>query len=96
MLETVWFGGVSFFDTHLSGVTSSGGLCDKAMCLPDMPGQPGGGLTRALWPTLSPTMGLSASSRSSSMVMTEDEMSSQGLFYVKWRLKATWVAYIIG
>jgi hypothetical protein len=81
MLETVWVGGVSFGLSFLYvWFCLEGYASDRAMCLTDTLGQLGGGLTRALWPTLSPTMGLSASSRSSSMVMTEDKMSPHGFF----------------
>lgn len=96
MLETVWLA-VSVFGYHIF-MMSFGGLCDRAVCFCRVcwVSQEGGELTRALWPTLSPTMGLSASSRSSSMIMTEDKMSSHGFVCVEWRLGATWVAYVIG
>jgi hypothetical protein len=95
MLETVWFGGVSFGLSYIS-LTSFGGLCTRAICLSEYAGS----ATRGTY------AGVVADALAYDGLECEFTFVKHGgdggqdvvsrVVCVEWRLGATWVAYVIG
>jgi len=87
---------VSVFDTHLYDVTSSGRLCNRAVCLPGYAGSARRGTYAGVVADALAYDGLECEFAFVKHGGDGGQDVVSRVVCVEWRLGATWVAYVIG